>query len=505
MQKPTLNFTVAKQLSKPFDMTPGVEQMPEKVLQFGTGVLLRGLPDYLIDLANRQGKFNGRVVQVKSTAKGSVSHLKAQDNLYTLVEQGLERGEAVQHFRVISSLSRTLEASIHWGELQDLIASKTLEIIISNTTEVGLKYVPESVLNTVPASFPGKLAALLYHRYQVFQGMKGSGLTIIPCELIPDNGQVLKQAIVQHAQANAFESAFFKWLDEENVFCNSLVDRIVPGSPSSENWRHLEPQLPYHDSELIVSELYALWAIEFPAHNPLPMPDWHQVHPNWILTRDITTYRERKLRLLNGTHTAMVGLALMCGFDTVGQAMNDPVFFSFVKNLMLNEIVPTLPMPSAEANAFAFDVLDRFQNPFIEHKLINITLEYTSKMHMRNEATVLRYINQKQQIPQRLALGFAALMAFMKPDFEREGKYFRLLHGRELELQDSHAAIWHEAWQQHGHDAAGLARAVLSDSRVWGAELIAAEAFQQRVGYWLDLLLKKPAAEVLQLVEQARD
>jgi tagaturonate reductase len=497
MQKQRLTAQYALQNATSLSLPHRWQELPEKVLQFGTGVLLKGLPDYLIDLANRAGKFNGRIVQIKSTAKGSAAGIQAQDGLFTLVEQSVANGAEVQQISVISSISRTLEAHHDWEAIKQVATSAHLEVVISNTTEVGLMYEQEEVLKRIPHTFPGKLAALLYYRYLHFNGAKGSGLVIIPCELIPDNARILKEAIVKHGKFNEFLPGFYKWLEQENVFCNALVDKIVPGKPSPEAAAALAASLDYEDTELIVAELYALWAIEYPENAPRPMPAWSEVHPNWILAQDITMYRERKLRLLNGTHTAMVGLALLCGYKTVSESLSNKVFYRFVKDLMLHEIVPNIPVEHEAAENFAWDVLARFQNPFVEHYLINITLQYISKMNMRNVPTILQYIKQHHQAPKLMALGFAGMLAFMQPEFEREGKFYKTIDGKEVELQDTYISFLYKASQDFGGDARQFTVAVMSNRELWGDEFAENVEFMKLVATFLKSLTDKPATEVI--------
>ena len=497
MQKQRLSAQYVAQSESTISLPEHWQSLPEKVLQFGTGVLLKGLPDYLIDQANRMGKFGGRIVQVKSTNKGNAEGIKQQDGLFTLVEQGLENGAEVQKINVISSISRTLEAHKQWDEIKQLAASTELEIVLSNTTEVGLTYYQEEVLKQMPKTFPGKLAALLYHRYLSFKGDKGSGLVIIPCELIPNNAHLLKEAVVKHAKFNEFEPGFYTWLDAENVFCSSLVDRIVPGKPTTQTAELLHQKIGYEDTELIVSELYALWAIEFPEQAPRPMPDWQGVHPNWILAPDISMYRERKLRLLNGTHTAMVGLALLCGFNTVAESLQNDDFYTFVKTLMLKEIVPSIPVEPTAAEAFALDVLQRFQNPFVEHFLVNITLQYISKMKMRNVVTILNFIHKNKSVPQRLALGFAGMLAYMQPEYEQDGKFYKSMGGQTVELQDAQAALLYKAWQDFSGDTKALTGAIMSNANIWGQDFVEETAFRDQVSHYLATLMHKPALEVI--------
>src|SRR5579875_695180 len=237
-------------------------ELPEKVLQFGTGVLLRGLPDYFIDKANRQGIFNGRIVVVKSTSQGDSSAFDKQDGLYTLCVRGLQNGEKVEENIINSSISRVLNANDEWEQILECAHNRDMQIIISNTTEIGIQLVNDDVRHHPPKSFPGKLLAFLYERFKAFGGSAHSGMVIVPTELIPDNGKKLESIVLELAHLNSLEDEFIEWVEKHNSFCSSLVDRIVPGKPDAEFLSSIENELGYSDSLLTMSEVYRLWAIE---------------------------------------------------------------------------------------------------------------------------------------------------------------------------------------------------------------------------------------------------
>jgi len=343
-------------------------ELPEKVLQFGTGVLLRGLPDYFIDKANRQGIFNGRVVVVKSTEQGDASAFEKQDGLYTLCVRGLLKGKKVEENIINCSISRVLSARDEWSKILECAHDPNMQVIISNTTEVGIQLVNDDVRRHPPVSFPGKLLAFLYERYQAFNGSLQSGMVIIPTELIPDNGRKLEAIVLELAHLNGLPEAFIEWLEQANHFCSSLVDRIVPGKPSGHDRDALEADLGYKDQLLAMAEVYRLWAIEANAHvrNVL---SFCQADEGVIIEPDINIYRELKLRLLNGTHTLSCGLAFLSGCETVKQAMDDELMSAFIADLMQHELAPAIPyrVDADMAREFSANVLDRFRNPHIRH------------------------------------------------------------------------------------------------------------------------------------------
>jgi tagaturonate reductase len=291
--------------------------LPEKVLQFGTGVLLRGLPDYFIDKANRNQVFNGRVVIVKSTAAGGTDAFAQQDGLYTVCIRGIENGKPVNESIINSSISRVLAASNDWAAILQCAHNPDMQIIISNTTEVGIVLSDDNIHDTPPSSFPGKLLAFLYERYKAFKGSAESGMVIIPTELITNNGEKLKSIVLQLADKNNLDDQFISWLKTSNHFCNSLVDRIVPGKLSAADTKATEESLGYTDELMIMAEPFRLWAIESGDDKVKQILSFSLTDTGVVITPDIEKFRELKLRLLNGTHTFTCGLAFLAGFEMV--------------------------------------------------------------------------------------------------------------------------------------------------------------------------------------------
>lgn len=467
---------------------PGIFDLPEKVLQFGTGVLLRGLPDYFIDKANRQGLFNGRVVVVKSTDRGGVDAFDTQDGLYTLCVRGIDKGRKVEQNIVSSAISRVLSARQHWKDILQCAHNPQLQIIISNTTEVGITLVEEDIRQPPPASFPAKLLAFLYERYKAFKGTEESGMVIIPTELIVGNGDRLSEIVLTLARFNKLEEDFLKWLKAKNIFCNSLVDRIVPGKPATELQQQIEGVLGYEDELMIIGEVYRLWAIEG-GEKVKEVLSFAGADSGVIIAPDIEKYRELKLRLLNGTHTLSCGLAFLYGFNLVRESMEDPAFGSFVHNLMLNEIAPAIPsdVDRKEAEQFGLQVLDRFRNPYLNHQWISITMQYSSKVKMRVAPVLQKYFADKKAVPPLMSLGFAAYLLFMKVvDKDSEG-YKGEWRGKTYPVNDDKAGYFMEKWKKYEPD--GLVQQVLSDSDLWGADLSLLPGFVEAVQHNLHTLI----------------
>lgn len=455
--------------------------LPEKVIQFGTGVLLRGLPDYFINKANQKGIFNGRIVVVKSTSQGGTDAFADQNNLFSHTIRGIADGQQIDETLINSAVSRTLAASSEWNEILACAANPEISIIISNTTEVGIQLTDDDISATPPVSFPGKLTALLYERFQKLGGTAESGLVIVPTELIVDNGIKLKNIVLEQAKRHGLEDAFFAWLENHNQFCSSLVDRIVPGKPDADTVAELTSREGYDDKLLIVSEVYSLWAIEGDEHVKSVL-SFAAADEGVIIKPNIDIYRELKLRLLNGSHTLSSGLAFLKGLDTVREAMENPETADFIENLMLRELAPAIPydVDVAQARQFGNQVLDRFRNPFIRHMLIDITVQYTAKMKMRNVPTLLQHYKNTAEIPALFAKGFAAFLTFMKPVELENGVYYGRRNGSLYPIRCDSAAYFDTQWKTAGSPHA-LADLVLADESLWGANLKALPGFAEAV------------------------
>lgn len=458
--------------------------LPETVLQFGTGVLLRGLPDYFIDKANRHGHFKGRVVIVKSTGGGDAHAFDRQDGLYTMCVRGIEHGHKVAENIISSAVSRVLGAKDQWTEVLDLARGTDIRIIISNTTEVGIQPVEEDIHAAPPASYPGKLLAFLYARYRA----GGEGLVIIPTELISDNGKKLKLIVGDLARYNKLEQGFLDWLERNNRFCSSLVDRIVPGKPDGPMLSQIQTYLGYEDDLLLICEAYRLWAIEGDPDILAPILSFAQADPGVVIAPSIEVFKELKLRLLNGTHTLSCGLAFLSGFDTVRDAMEDEDFGNFIEGLALDEIARAIPieLPEGEAREFGVKVLDRFRNPYLEHRWINITLQYSSKMKLRVIPVLLRHYVLEGTPPDAMSEGFAGHIQFMRPVKEEGGKYFGSSRGLSYPIQDDNAAKYVAHWK-----AADPVHAILSDVSLWGTDLSALKGFEEAVKKALIIVKEK--------------
>lgn len=469
---------------------------PEKILQFGTGVLLRGLPDYFVDKANREGKFNGRIVVVKSMSGGESEIFEKQDCLYTICVRGVDAGKEIVENIISSSISRVLSAQTSWQEILECAANPEMRIIISNTTEVGIALVNESINLNPPSSFPAKLLAFLHERYTKLGANPESGMVVIPTELIVDNGKKLQAILNELAVYNQLDDEFISWLNSANTFCSSLVDRIVPGKPSAEIRAEIQQQFGYEDELMIMAEVYRLWAIQGD-EKVREILSFAEADEGVIIQPDIDIYRELKLRMLNGTHTLSCGLAVLAGFETVKQAMTNSDMSDFIASLMLDEIASGIPyhLNAGTAGTFGKKVLDRFRNPAIEHKWISITMQYSSKMKMRNVPVLIKYYEDHEQAPQSIAFGFAAYILFMKPAKNEGGKYFGRIGDVFYPIQDDQANRLAELWNENGKE--GVVQAVLQDTALWGTDLMSLPGFGIAVEEHLQGLLSRGGKQAL--------
>lgn len=480
--------------------------LPEKVLQFGTGVLLRGLPDYFIDKANRQGIFNGRIVIVKSTATGGADAFDVQDGLYTLCVKGIENGKTVEENIIQSAVSRVLSATSQWNEILQCAANRDMRVIISNTTEVGIVLDADDDLHaTPPRSFPAKLLAFLYKRYRVFNGDPSKGMVIIPTELIPGNGEKLEAIIEELAHQNNLEYAFMDWLENANFFCNSLVDRIVPGKLPPAMQAKADAETGYTDELMIMSEVYRLWAIESDNKKVEEILSFSKADAGVIISPDIDLFRELKLRLLNGSHTFSCGLACLAGFRTVKEAMDNVDFAAYINNLMLQEIGPSITnagLSIAAAKEFSGKVLDRFRNPHIEHQWLSITMQYSSKMKMRNIPVIQNYLDRFEAVPEYITLGFAAHLLFMKCEQGADGKFYGEANGEKYLINDDNAGWYAEKWQQAGN-IPQLIQNILGDKSFWGINFDSHTDFVKAISSKLQELINNGAMTAIKQISQS--
>ena len=388
--------------------------LPPKVLQFGTGILLRGLPDYFIHNANQQNIFNGSVVVVKSTTNGNVDEFEKQNNLFTHFINGVQNNQTINKNCINQSIKEVLSAQHDWTKICKYAKEESIEIIISNVTEKGLVLDENDDIHNHLISYPCKLLALLYTRWIHFNGNEDKGWVILPTELIPNNGDVLLNLVIELAVKNNLPTNFINWIKTANEFCNTLVDRIVTNNISNTDKNTLQ----YSDNLMINSEPFALWAIELKNNQKVQKLSFSICNNEVVITDNIQKYITLKLRLLNATHTLLCGICLLTNVDTVYNSMQLPSIKNIIKPLMFEEIIPCIVgaenISLVEAIQFANNVLDRFNNPYSIHYWETIAFNFEEKMKTRVSFLIEKYIHLKDKAPEMICYGFACFYLYMK-------------------------------------------------------------------------------------------
>jgi len=392
-------------------------KLPIKIVQFGEGNFLRAFVDYAFQQLNKQLAFNAGVAVVQPIDKGLVNLLNEQDGLYTLFMKGVQKGAEIQEHELISNIVKAIDPYQSFNEFLGLAKEEELSFVISNTTEAGIAYAEsDSADMQPPSSFPAKLTILLHERFMYFNGDVSKGLTIIPCELINYNADTLKSIILKYTDDWKLGEEFKNWILTANSFHNTLVDRIVPGYPKDEIEKY-RAELDYDDNLIVSAELFFLWVIEGDEKLKVKLP-FHKTDLDVKIVNDMQPYRTRKVRILNGAHTAMVPLSLMYGNTTVKESIDNQFTGSFIHNAVFDEIIPTLEMDKAELEKFADEVFDRFRNTFIKHQLSSIALNSISKFKVRVLPSILEYIKIYKKVPVHLTFAFACLIWFYKGEWE---------------------------------------------------------------------------------------
>ncbi len=391
------------------DILQNREPRPIKAVQFGEGNFLRAFVDYMIDIANAKGLFNGNIAIVKNVKFGDLNRFKKQNNLYTVILRGKQNGETVNCAHIVTSVQKAIGCYEEPDEYTALAGLDSLRFVISNTTEAGIVLDEEDHFEGMPNTYPGKLTKFLYERYNVFDGANDKGLIILPVELIDNNGKELKRCVLELTQIWKLPQEFTDWLNDACTFCDTLVDRIVTGYPAEEADR-LCAKLGYKDELLDVAEPFGLWVIESQKDISEELPLDKAGLPV-LFVDDCKPYKERKVRILNGAHTSTVLLGWLSGFESVGECMADKTIRSFMETA-LNEIREFVKLPKDEVDEFVRSVLERFENPFVRHKVLDISLNSVSKWKARVLPSFKDYYNSKAKLPSALTFSFAALLAF---------------------------------------------------------------------------------------------
>lgn len=448
---------------------------PERIIQFGDGNFLRAFPDWIVHRMNKDLNFDSGILVVGPRKNNKVYELNDQDGLYTLMLKGIRRSEIIDENLIINSITRGINTYRDYNKYLKAAEDPHIRFMISNTTEAGIIYDNSDKLEDRPQnSFPGKLTSFLYHRYRFFQGNKDKGLLFLPCELIDRNGEKLKEIILKLAEDWELDAGFSNWINEANTFYNTLVDRIVPGYPK-ENSDDIEKELGYEDKFLVEAEEFHLWVIEGPTEIRDEFPA-DKIGLNVLFVNDLTPYRTRKVRILNGAHTTMVPVAYMYGLDTVRDSVEHELVGEFIRSTIFDEIVPAMDFPKLESEAFASDTLDRFRNPFIKHYLMSISLNSMSKFETRVLPSILDYIEKEGELPNKLLFSFASLIEFYKG--ERDGEKIKLSDN--VEYLDLFSRLWGD-YDGTDEYLEYIVETVLGLEELWKMNLNDLEGFKERV------------------------
>ena len=467
----------------------GKTERPIKVVQFGEGNFLRAFVDYMIDIANEQGLFDGNIVLIKPIAFGSTEMFKEQDCKYTVSLRGIVEGEAKVLNRQVTSVVDIVDSISEYDKYMALAEIDTLRFVVSNTTEAGIVFDNTDEFALTPAkSFPGKLTQFLYRRYTTFGGAADKGLVMLPVELIDDNGIMLKKCVNQLIDLWGLEEGFKAWVNEACIFTSTLVDRIVTGYPRDtieEEWA----KLGYEDRIMVTGEPFALWVIESDKDisGELPLDKAMAGMPgmNVIFTDNQKPYKQRKVRILNGAHTSFVLASYLCGQNIVLESMNDPDIRKFIKATIYDEVIPTLTLPKDELEAFAAAVETRFENPYVKHALLAISLNSVSKWRARCMPSLLGYVENFGKLPAHLTFSLAALMAFYTGTEMRDGKLVGHRGDEEYMISDD-APVLEFFAANSCKDTAELVAAFLSNESFFGQDLTAVAGLKDAVAAYLD-------------------
>lgn len=472
-----------------------LKDAPERVLQFGEGNFLRAFVDYFIDMLNEKTGFNSKVVLCQPIAPGLADKINEQEGLYTLYLRGFQDGAKVNKKRIISCVSRCLNPYNDFEEVLKCAENPDLRYITCNTTEAGIAYDPSCRFTDVPASsYPGKLTQFLYRRFQTFGSETGKGFVILSCELIDNNGKELEKCVLQYAAQWELGDDFMNWIREENLFCSTLVDRIVTGYPRSEA-DSINEENGYIDNLIDTGEIFGFWVIEGPKSLKEELP-FEKAGLPVLITDDHKPYKQRKVRILNGAHTSFVLGSYLAGQDIVRDCMNDEVICGFMNKTIYDEIIPTLTLPKEELEEFAASVTERFKNPFIDHALLSISLNSTSKWKARVMPSLKGYLEKTGTLPKCITASFAFYLAFYRGQELKEDGFHAVRGNDKYIINDDHAVL--EFFNAHKQDdAVSLTHAVCTNTDFWGEDLSKLPGFEESVAQTLKAIEENGTYEVM--------
>lgn len=441
-----------------------------KVLQFGEGNFLRAFVDWMIQKGNDNLDLNMGVIIVQPLSSGLVSKLKAQDCKYNVVLEGVKNGQAIREIQAVDCIVDALNPYTEYAQYRDCFLHPDLELIISNTTEAGISRLDNvDITAQPPISYPAKIVALLHERFIHFSGDKDKGLSIICCELIENNASVLKEIVLELAAENDLSVAFVAWLEESCSFCNSLVDRIVTGFPK-DTIKSIQAELKEEDNMVVIGEYYHLWAIEGDVRTQAKFP-LQEAGLNVLWLDELKAFRDKKVRVLNGAHTALVPVGLLAGYETVKEAFADDDIAYFIHHLISDEVLPNISGDEQELKVFATEILERFLNPYIKHYLKDISLNSISKWVTRDWPSLKDTYARTAVLPQRLTFSLAALLCLYV-----NGKKVSFIPNDTTAHLEMILKVWHS-------DASleDRVKEILCNKEVWGDEISNLQALPKAV------------------------
>ena len=462
------------------------KERPVRIVQFGEGNFLRAFVDWMVDIANEKGVLDSGVALVKPIPYGDLERFRKQDCLYTVLLRGRENGQAVETRRIVTAVQEAVAAHGEFDRFLALARMETVEIIVSNTTEAGIVYDENDRYDAdPPASYPGKLVRFLHERWKAFSGDPEKGVMLLPVELIENNGGRLRECAEKLIVRWGLEPAFAAWVKKSCRFCSTLVDRIVTGYPKGEAEAIWET-LGYRDELLDVGEPFALWVIESEdpdeAQRRFPLD---QAGLPVVFTRRLKPYRDRKVRILNGAHTAMVPGTFLAGQDIVRDCMHDPVIRKYLDRTLQEEILPTVDLPADEVRKFAASVIERFDNPFIDHALLSICLNSVSKWKARVLPSLLDSFQNNGALPRCLTFSFAALAAFYCGK-RREDGFFGERDGISYPILDNAAVL--DFFAENAGEPDGLIAKLAARTDFWGEDLTEVPGFTETAEDWFRVI-----------------
>ncbi|MDA3852663.1 MAG: tagaturonate reductase [Bacteroidales bacterium] len=466
---------------------------PERILQFGEGNFLRAFVDWMVKRMNQKCDFDSGVVIVQPIEHGMADMINKQEGLYHLILQGIDKGKPIREIELIDSVSRAINPYADYADYKQLVLSPDLRFVISNTTEAGIAWDESDTLEQEPQkSFPGKMTALLYERFKAFDGADDKGLIIICCELIDRNADFLKKYVLQHAEQWNLEEGFVQWVNTACAFCNTLVDRIVPGFPK-DNIKAIQQEIGYEDNLVVVGEYFHLWVIEAPQWVEDEFPAI-KAGLNVQFVDDMTRFRDQKVRVLNGAHTGTFALSLLYGVETVKEAIEHEKIGAFMHQMLGQEILKTIAGDEAELEVFVEKILERFYNPYVRHEWKSIALNSMSKWQTRNLCSLIDYVEKEKDLPSCLVFSLATLSVYYRGEYK----------GETIVLQDDQASIdfMKKVWANFdlNKDYSVLATAILAYEELWGRDLNQLNGLSEKLAQFIESILTEGVEKTLDLI-----